>query len=334
MSNPKQARSYCVHGTKLQVLCSAPMAIYLDARFRLLPPENSSAETTHFDFHAATDSNQHAIKKPQGDGRPFYEIPKGEACYFTETDEVYISFQDRVRALYKPRVGCVVVSTVESDPRNLFTASHLVLTILLVEILRRRGWYSLHAAGFSDNGRALLIPGTSGSGKSTLTVALLRAKFDYLSDDMVFLGRRADGLAVRGLVEDVDVCDQTIGFFPELDFLLRSPKTEGFPKRQLRPEEVYGAKVVAEADPKALILPRISGKESSVLTRITGDEAFLEIVPNVLLTEAHTSQGHLGALAELVKRAVCYRLDTGRDFSHIPIVLRELLSCDPEKVCV
>jgi hypothetical protein len=212
-------------------------------------------------------------------------------------------------------------------------ASHLVLTILLVEILKRRGWYSLHAAGFSDNGRAVLIPGTSGAGKSTLSVALLRGRFDYLSDDMVFLRQFPDGMRVRGFVEDVDVNDQTICFFSELDFLLRSPKAYDSPKRQLRVEEVYGAKTVAEALPKAIILPRISGRQTSVITQIEGDEALLEIVPNVLLTEPRACQAHLGVLAELVKTTACYRLDTGQDFNRIPILFRELLRCDQEEIC-
>jgi hypothetical protein len=333
MSTHRQTRGYCVPGTKLEFLSSATMASYLDARFRMSPADAGCTETVHFDFQAVIDPSQHVVRRPQGDGRPFYEMPKGEACHFRETNEAYISFGDGVRALCNFQSGRVLLSTVESSPRNLFIASHLVLTILLVEILKRRGWYSLHAAAFSENGKAILIPGTSGVGKSTLSVALLRAKFDYLTDDMVFLRRGPDGVMARGLVEDVDVSDQTIRFFPELDFLLKSPKTDGFPKKQVRAEEVYGTRVIAEAHPKAIILPRISGKETSVVTQIDSDEALLEIVPNVLLTEALACQGHLGVLAELVKQTACYRLDTGQDFDRIPVLLRGLLSCDQETVC-
>jgi hypothetical protein len=331
MSALRQSRSYCFCGTKLEILCSPDIAACLDARFRMLPPEGERTETARFDFQAAIQPSQHAIKRPQGNGIAVVETPKGEACYFRETDEIYLSFGQGVRALCKPRSGCALFSIVESEPENLFVASHLVLTILVVEILRRRGWYSLHAAGFSENGRAILLPGTSGAGKSTLAVALLRAKFDYLSDDMVFLGRSPEGLVVSGLVEDVEVSDQTIRYFPELDFLLRAPKSNGFLKRQVRGDEVFDTKVVAKAHPIAIILPRISGKESSVMTRIESDEALLEIVPNVLLTEERTCQSHLRVLADLVKQTACYRLDTGQDFNRIPILLRGLLSCDPER---
>lgn len=332
MITQRQTRRYCVPGATLEFLSSATMATYLDARFRMSPADAGCTETVRFDFQPVIDPSQHVVKRPEGDGRPFYEMPKGEACHFRETDEVYLSFGDGVRALCKLGSGRVLLSIVESESRNLFVASHLVLTVLLVEILKRRGWYSLHAAAFSENGKAILIPGTSGVGKSTLSVALLRARFDYLTDDMVFLRRGPDGVMARGLVEDVDVSDQTIRFFPELDFLLKFPKPDGFPKKQVRAEEVYGTKVVAEAYPKAIILPRISGKERSVITQIGSDEALLEIVPNVLLTEAPACQSHLGVLAELVKQTACYRLDTGQDFDRIPVLLRGLLSCDQEAV--
>lgn len=333
MNTDRQARTYCVHGIKLQVFCSPSIAACLDARFRMFPADASCSGTVRLDFHAAKDAAQHSFQRPEGHSRPFYEMPKGEASYFRETDQVYISSGDGVRAVCKPRTGDATVSVVETDPRNLFMASHLVLTILLVDILRRRGWYSLHAAGFSEGGAAVLVPGTSGVGKSTLSVALLRAKFDYLTDDMVFLARRSGNLAVRGLAEDIDVSEQTIRFFPELDFLLRSPKTDGFTKRQLRIEQVYGTKPITEARPSLIVLPRISGKPESVLKRIDSGEAFLEIVPNVLLTEQAACQEHISMLAELVKQADCYRLETGQDFDRIPDLLRRALAQKQETVC-
>jgi hypothetical protein len=332
MNMDRQNRSYCLHGISFQVCCSPAIAQCLDARFRFFSATGNGYKKIYLDFKPASSTGDHAVERPLGTSRPFYEMPKGEASYFPATDEAYISFGDGVRALSAPRLDRVVVSTIESEPRNLFMASHLILTIILVESLRRHGWYSLHAAGFSMNGRAILIPGTSGVGKSTLSVALLRAKFDYLTDDMIFLARSAGGLIVRGLAEDIDVSEQTIRFFPELDFLMHSPKTDGFTKRQLRVEEVYGAMPIPESRPSAIVLPHVSGKPHSTITQIDGDEAFREIVPNVLLTEQAVCQQHFSVLAELVKQADCYRLETGQDFDRIPLLLREVVARDTEKV--
>ncbi|MGD0958066.1 MAG: hypothetical protein ABR953_14735 [Candidatus Acidiferrales bacterium] len=272
------------------------------------------------------------MKKPQDQGRVFYELPSGEACYFEAGDQLYLSYRDGVRVLSRPGLGCASFSVVESGPVNVFMASHLMFTILLVEMLKRRGCYSMHAAGFSKDGKAILIPGTSGAGKSTLAITLLRSGFGYLSDDMVFLRRRSDGLEVLGFPEDVDVSDQTISFFPELDFLGRSPKAVGWPKRQVRADEVYGAELVREARPGAIVIPQISREGRSAVRPIDADEAWLEMISNLLLTEGRSCQSHLDILTELVRQTPCYRLETGRDFDRIPVLLGELLSGSREEI--
>lgn len=332
MSEIRHTRNYRFHGLDLQVLCSAAIAESLDSRFRLLPSDGGHGETISFDFQSVPDGSQHCVKKPQDQGRVFYELPSGEACYFEAGDQLYLSFRDGVRALSRPGLGCASFSIVESGPVNLFMALHLMLTILLVEMLKRRGCYSMHAAGFSKDGKAILIPGTSGAGKSTLAITLLRSGFGYLSDDMVFLRRRSDGLEILGFPEDVDVSDQTISFFPELDLLGSSPKAVGWSKRQVRADEVYGAELVREARPGAIVIPQISGKRRSAVRPIDADEALLEMVSNVLLTDGRSCQSHLDILTELVRQTPCYRLETGRDFDRIPVLLRELLSGSREEI--
>jgi hypothetical protein len=332
VSDIQQTRIYRFHGLDLRISCSAAIAESLDSRFRLIPSGGEHQDTVSFDFQSVPDGNQHCVERPQGQGRSFYELPSGEGLYFRTEDQLYLSFRDGVRMLSSPGLGCASFSIVESEPVNLFMASHLMLTILLVEMLKRRGCYSMHAAGFCKDGKAILIPGTSGAGKSTLAITLLRSGFCYLSDDMVFLRRRSDGLGVLGFPEDVDVSDQTISFFPELNFLGRSPKAVGWPKRQVRADEVYGTELIREARPGAIVIPKISAKERSDVRPIDADEALLEMVSNVLLTEGRSCQSHLDILTELVRQTPCYRLETGRDFDRIPVLLGELLSGSREEI--
>lgn len=332
MTERQEKRTYFLHGFLLDVTCSPAVAETLDSRFRLLPRTGEPKQTIFIDFQSVADGSRHHIEKPQGNGRIFYRMPRGEAIYFGDGDQLYLRFQDGVRALGEPGRGCVLFSIVESEPINLFSASHLMLTILLVELLKRREYYSMHAAVFSKDGKALLIPGTSGAGKSTLAVMLLRSGFGYLSDDMTFLRRSPDGLEALGFPEDVDVSDRTIGFFPELDFLAHNPRTAGFPKKQVRADEVYNVELVQAARPGAIVLPRISGKDSSVVRPIGADEAMLEMVSNVLLTDAASCQKHLSLLTELAQQTPCYRLETGLDFERVPVLLQELLSGSREEV--
>jgi hypothetical protein len=308
------------------------MAESLDKRLRLLPSEGEFGDSISFDFQSVLDGSQHTVKKPQEEGRIFYHLPSGEACYFEASDSLFLSFRDGVRALARPGLGCASFSVVESDPVNVFMASHLLFTVVLVEILKRRGYYSMHAAAFSLDGKAILISGTSGTGKSTLAITLLRSGFGYLSEDMVFLRRRLDGLEVVGFPEDVDVSDQTISFFPELDFLKGYPKASGWPKRQVLADEVYQAELVRAARPRVIVIPQIAHRETSAVRPIDADDALLEIVSNVLLTEGRACQRHLDILTELVRQTPCYRLETGRDFDRIHLLLGDLLSGSREKI--
>lgn len=325
MSKSQRTQTYGFHGLNLRVSSSAAIATCLDARFQMLPSNGECAETIFFDFESVSDTKGHRFGKPPGRAKPFYQLEGGDASYFEAEDQLYLCYGDRVRVLCNPGSGSACFSVLEPEIDNLWLASHLLFTICLVEILKRRGLYSLHAGGFSAYGKCLLIPGTSGAGKSTLTLAALRANFDYMSDDMLFLIGRPDGFRVLAFPEEVDVSDQTAGFFPELSFLLRSPKRCGWRKRQIHPIQVYSAKVAPEARPAAVVIPHIAEAETSVVTRMDPDQALLEMVPNVLLTEASSCQAHLDALRELVTSTPCYRLETGRDFDSLSIRFRELL---------
>jgi len=327
VSNSQRTQDYGFHGMNLRVTSSVAIAACLTDRFQMLPSDGAPAETLFFDYQSVSNASGHGFGKPSGRAKAFYQLEGGDASYFEAEDQLYLSYGDRVRVLCNPGAGSARFSVLEPEMENLWLASHLLFTICLVEILKRRGLYSVHAGGFSANGKCLLIPGTSGAGKSTLTVASLRAHFDYMSDDMVFLMGRSDGFRALAFPEQVDVSDQTAGFFPELNFLLHSPKRAGWRKRQIHPIQVYGAKVASEARPAAVVIPRIAEAETSVITRMDPDEALLEMVPNVLLTEASSCRAHLKALRELVTSAPCYRLLAGRDFDQLTVRFRELLVC-------
>lgn len=332
MNEIRHTRNYQFHGMNLRVFCSNAIAESLGSRFRLLPSDEAHGENITFNFQSVLDGNRHCIEKPLDQGRHFYNLSAGEACYYATNDQLYLSFEDGVRVMSWPSLGCASFSIVESNPVNLFMASHLLLTILLVEMLKRRGCYSVHAAGFSKEGKAILIPGTSGAGKSTLAITLLRSGFGYLSDDMVFLRKCSGELRVLGLPEDVDVSDRTIDFFPELDFLRYSFKLAGAPKRQVRVDDVYRVELIPEARPGAIVLPQISANERSCLRPIGADEALFELASNVLLTEGRSCQSHLNILTDLARQTPCYRLETGRDFDRIPDLLHELLTGSREEM--
>jgi hypothetical protein len=327
--------SYDLHGLRLSIARSTgaeqawdDAAAALHARLARLATGDSRPSDLTFEIHTAGDDREHDLARPAAP-RPVYDPPLGEVVYDDGGDLLYIEHGPRLRVLAEPRTGRVRVSTRGAEESDLWLVSHPLFTLPLAELLKRRGLYSLHAAGLCLDGRALVLPGTSGSGKTTLALALVRAGFGLLGDDTLFLARRPEGLRLLAFPDEFDLTDQTVGFFPELAPLLEEASRPGWRKRQLRAEDFYGVEVVWECAPGVLVFPRVSGRTDSVLHPIGPGEALLELVPNVLLTEAGSSQAHLDALAELARASRCYRLETGTDLDGAVRLLRDATFSDP-----
>jgi hypothetical protein len=325
--------SYDLHGLRLAIdqaqAGDEETTRALHARLALLPaaPTGGPTDLT-FEIHAAAGDREHDLARPAAP-RPVYDPPLGEVVYDDGGDLLYIEHGPRLRVLAEPGRGRVRVSARGADGADLWLLSHPLFTVPLAELLKRRGLYSLHAAGLCLDGRALVLPGTSGAGKSTLALALVRAGFGFLGDDTLFLARRPAGLRLLAFPDEFDLTEQTVGFFPELAPLLDGTERSGWRKRQLRAEKVYGAPVVWECSPGVLVFPRVSGRAESALEPMDAGEALLELAPNVLLTEPASSQAHLDALAELARASRCYRLETGTDLDGAVRLLRDLLASSP-----
>jgi gluconate kinase len=313
---------YELHGVRLEVAAADPaVGAAIDDRLRHFRAAADGEPDVRYELRVVPDGGAHAVERPAGEGRPVYDPPAGEVSYFAATDQLYVDFDDRVRVLASAADGRIAVSARLGGPDDVWLLSRPLLTLPLVELLKRRGLYSVHAAGAAAGGRAIVLPGGSGSGKSTLAVALAGAGLDLLADDMVFLA----GGRVHPFPDEVDVSDTTAGWFPELGPLADRDRA-GWPKHRVRLEDALGARVAQACDPGALVFPAIAAAERSSLRPLEPDEALLELAPNVLLTEPAASQAHLDALAGLVRASRCYRLDTGRDFGRVAGLLRDLVA--------
>ncbi len=94
--------------------------------------------------------------------------------------------------------------------------------LALIELLRRRGLYTIHATALEHNGRAILIPGNSGRGKTTSFISLLRSGYRYLSDDHPLIQDAGAHVEVLPFPIKINVTDATVQFFPELRVGIRA----------------------------------------------------------------------------------------------------------------
>jgi hypothetical protein len=321
---------YNLHGLRLAVSTSdSHLGTVLHARLRQWSAPPDSLSPLHFDFRCMADSARSGLPKPGGRTRVVFELPRigGVVLYAEEEDRLYMQWGEHVGGVCHLGQGYAQAFYTPSAKDNLWRVSHALFMFSLSELLKRQGRYSLHAAGLCLNDRGLLLPGSSGSGKTTLAIALLRTGFGFLADDTVFLLPTPEGLHVLAFPDEIDVTENTVQLFPELHELLQVPLVSGRTKRQIWSEAVYGVDFVPACRPAVLVFPRVANVAHSTLQPLRRDEALLELMPNILLTERRASQAHFDVLAELVRQSDCYRLETGRDVEALPALLAGLVSC-------
>lgn len=326
-SAPRMPRRYRFDGLILEVSSDDPaIAEALDAR--LLPwiaPDRIQTTELRFEYRSASAGRVRGIEQPSGPVRTVYDPIDGEVLYAIDEDRLYLRYRQAIQAVCDAVPGLTRVSVLQPDPTQTWLLSHPLFTLPFIESMKRRGRYSLHAAGLCRNGRGLIFPGGSGAGKTTLAIRLLQSGFDFLSDDMLFLDPSAEKLRVLGFPDEIDVTGETLERMPELQEIPGFGKIPGSPKYQIRPEALRAHCIVPHCRAAALIFPRIAATGRSALTPMDRTEALMALAPNVLLTEAVASQAHFSALGRLAAETVSYRLETGRDLDALPLLFNELL---------
>lgn len=199
---------------------------------------------------------------------------------------------------------------------------HLVLS----ELLRRRGLYTIHATALEKNGRGILIPGNSGRGKTTSFISLLRSGYRYLSDDHPLFRDAGGHVELLPFPIKINVTEDTIAFFPELrdapDHLLR-PR---FPKRAFCAEEIYPTSIGQCCRPSLVLFPQVIDAPRSHLERLPKSRALELILPQALLVyDQEVARREFQVLAKLVQQVDCYRLHFGRDILDLPKLITPIL---------
>ncbi len=273
------------------------------SRLRAFPPTDGKADA--FVELTASDNADAVIPRPQGPARSLFEA-EHELEYYPESGLLYLA-DTNIVAECDLAGGVLRIAVRANDPRAVFLASHLFLTLPLLEILKRHERFAVHAGGVALRGRCVLFPGVSGAGKSTLVLACVRAGWDFLGDDLVLL-RDSDGadLQVHGFPDEIDLTEESLRFFPEL--MATADATRRWPKHRISPLDVPHLRLASSVPPAALVFPlRVAGRAR--LVPVSADEALVALVPNVIRTERRTTQRHLDVLATLARTVPAYHLE-------------------------
>ena len=299
------------HGTSIAVTTDHPrIAAALDSRFRPFRVDDTEDASVTFTIRRSDGTSDFSAH-----GRVVYDSALGDVFY-SDLDDTLAIRCDRVHVDADLRRSHVEIHYRTGADDELALAAHPLFTLPLLEILKRRQQFSLHAACVADERGGILLAGESGSGKSTTSLALVLAGLAFLSDDMVFLDDHASSPYVLGFPDEFDLTDETVRRFASLRHLDGLPTWGGRPKHQIRPDEV-GSRIQLRCTPRMLLFPKITTARQTSIEPFTPGEALIELAPNVLLTDPTSSQGHLDALGALLRSVPIHRLLLGSDLDDV-----------------
>jgi hypothetical protein len=302
-----------MHGVSLRITAPQTIAELLDRR--LASFRSAEAINPELDFTFV----RGRIVPNQSGNRRIYDLEDGYVTYDPTRALLAAHYRNLVALscqIITGRVRYVLAPDREADRM----ATQILFTLPLIELMRRRSLFNIHASGMCLGTETVLLAGTTGAGKSTLTLALVKGGWDYLGDDMLFL--RPDGRTVLGFPEGISYTDETMGFFQGLPEIV-----EGSRKGNVRPEIAFGCNEALLGQVGAVVFPRIAPTRGTLLTALDPKDAFMELAPNVLMSDQTACEAHLQTLALLTRSVPSFRMNTGWDLTQAADRLRDLIRC-------
>ncbi|MEZ4771345.1 MAG: hypothetical protein R2844_23370 [Caldilineales bacterium] len=200
-----------------------------------------------------------------------------------------------------------------------------MLIIVLGPLLRRRGFFSLHAFAAALDGKAVLLVGDIGAGKTTTGLSLLEAGWKLVSNDSPLLHLDSGRVVTRAYPGLLAAYDDTLARFPSLHRFMDGT-ADPQRKRAFPAQDAYGEVWQTEAEARVLLFPRVTpGIDSSRVELLEPPEALLALVPNSIERwDRDYIAPHLALLQALVQQVSAYRLLLAPDIPALPALISGL----------
>jgi hypothetical protein len=239
------------------------------------------------------------------------------------------------RGLTKPTIWASLdfhsrsaICLIAEDVRERHWGFRQLFLVIFQEIMKSEGFFPLHAAGVSKDGRGILIIAPAGYGKTTAALLLVRAGFSFLSDDTLFLREKGGGLEILSFPEEVKVLPHMVPFFDELAFLENSVLPEGADKFTFPIERLYGECIQWRATPGILIFLERGDDTAPGLHPMAKKRAMKSFFSQMSLPNANKGalKSYFEILASLTRQCDTYSLAVGFDRGSLPAMIENLLN--------
>ena len=167
----------------------------------------------------------------------------------------------------------------------------------------------LHAGGVAWGDVGVVFPAPMEAGKTTLVTGLVRAGFDYLTDEAVAIDRGS--LRIQPYPKPLSIDPGSWPLFPRLepheDLATDDYKAEQWqvPADAIRPGAVGRPCPIG-----VVVFPRYEAGAETVLAPMGRAEGLIEMAKSTFMFNRQSREA-LDLLAAVVRRAECYRLSVG-----------------------
>jgi hypothetical protein len=336
IGEPMQSHEVSIHGNAVKISSSSPLLFDPIRRFLRYFPSKVSANNRVIDLLFYAVSTRDKIPEMRSSlAKELYSrtgATRGDAArsewkctVYVEPNKFIADYHDQGLvfvdfAAEKAQVYVIEPEVMHEDIRISYF--HLAL----VELLKRRGFYTLHATALEKNGKGILIPGCSGRGKTTAFVSLLRSGYRCLSDDHPLLHDKNGALELLAFEEKVDITENSLKYFPEFHNAGHDKLRTGFWKRYFYIEDFYDDRWAMSCQPHMLLFPQIVDSPTSHVAPLKKSRALEELMPETLnIFDKNIAKQEFQFLSRLVNQLDCYELYFGHDVLELPKLIDPLL---------
>lgn len=190
----------------------------------------------------------------------------------------------------------------------------------LAPLLRRQGFFLVHAFGAAQKGQAVLFVGPSGSGKTTTGLNLLLSGWKLLANDVVLLQKRQNRVWALPTPGGIGIRPQTIQLLPALGNLIGR---RSIPQQLDVTEAILDITRWSEPVPvTAVYFPQIEDRHHSLLQPKNKAVCLADLMAESIdqWDEALLPK-HMTILQELSHQVKAFILHLGQDIDQIPSLL-------------
>lgn len=190
---------------------------------------------------------------------------------------------------------------------------------------RGLGYQVVHGAAAGHAGGGVLIVGRGGSGKSTTSLVCLASGMLYAGDNNLVL-TEYPGPVAHSLYSSATLEPHHVRRFPHLLSGIQNGARLETEKAMIFVAQMYPDLVAADLPIRAILLPRVGGRQETRLSPASPATALAALAPSSIFSLPGAGSDSFSFMARFVRRVPSYVLELGADLGGISATVSDLLS--------